>query len=72
MAQSHQALAALFAGTKWQGGVWAQSLARHDGALRGIDCKMRHIKVRAVLVPLAAILDESELPDASKPKRGEA
>lgn len=72
VAQSHQALAALFAGTKWQGGVWAQSLARHDGALRGIDCKMRHIKVRAVLVPLAAILDESELPDASKPKRGEA
>lgn len=65
IAQSHQALAAIFAGRKWQGGVWAQSLARHEGAIRGVDVKMGHVKVRAVLIPLAHVLDESELPDGS-------
>lgn len=65
IAQSHQALAAIFAGTKWQGGVWAQSLSRHDGAERGLIVKLRHMAARAVVVPLAHVLDVSELPEGT-------
>lgn len=67
IAQSHQALAAIFANTKWQGGVWAQSLARHEGAIRGVQVRMSHMNARATLIPLAHVLDESELP-AGSPK----
>jgi len=65
VAQSHQALAAIFAGTKWQGGVWTQSLGRHQGALRGLQVKIGHMNARATLVPLAYVIDESELPEGT-------
>lgn len=70
IAQSHQALTTIFAGTKWQGGVWAQSLARHQGAIRSQQVKMGYANARSVLVPLAHVLDEAELP-VGTPKLGE-
>lgn len=68
VAWSHQALAGIFEKTKWQGGVWKQSLARFDGALEPVKTKFDRQSLTAVLVPLHHVLDESELPHASKPE----
>lgn len=68
VSDSHQALKAIFAGTKWQGGVWKQSLIRFDNALAVAGIKMAHATQRAVLVPLWAVLDESGLPASSTPE----
>lgn len=67
IAGSHQGLAKLFEGTKWQGGVWRQSLARCEGALDGVKVKFGKMGAWAVLVPLHHVLDETELPAASRP-----
>lgn len=72
IADRHQALDKLFQGKKWHGGVWRQSLARYEGAIAGVDTKFGHAKSRAVLVPLWQVLDEDELPDASKREACEA
>lgn len=66
VSDSHQALKAIFAGTKWQGGVWKQSLARFDGARAVAAVKLARVSQRVVLVPLCHVLDESELEDASR------
>jgi hypothetical protein len=66
VANSHQGLAGVFNGTTWQGGVWRQSLARTPGAIAS-ELKFGRIKARAVLLPLHVVLDESELPNASRP-----
>ena len=65
VANSHQALSGQFSGTKWQGGVWRQSLARTPGAVEPVKMKFGRLSLTAVLVPLSAVLDESELPPAS-------
>lgn len=62
-----QGLSAIFAGTKWQGGVWRQSLARTEGCIEPVKIKFGKSSLTGVLVPLAAVLDESELPKASLP-----
>ncbi|WP_310532528.1 hypothetical protein [Novosphingobium sp.] len=67
VANNHQALSDLFGGTKWQGGVWRQSLARCDGSIDAQPIKFGRISVRAVLIPLHLVLDETELPAASQP-----
>ena len=67
VANSHQGLSGLFSGTKWQGGVWRQSLARCEGSVEAQPIKFGRVAIRAVLVPLHAVLDESELPLASQP-----
>jgi len=66
VASTHQGLAGIFGGTKWQGGVWRQSLARTEGAIDGAKLKFGHASLRAVLVPLYAVLDDSELNAASR------
>lgn len=69
VAGSHQALAALFAGTRWQSGVWRQALARTaagGGAVDGVKVKFGKMSLTSVLVPLCAVIDDSELPAASK------
>lgn len=71
-AGKHVALLKVFEGTEWSGAVWKQSLERVPGAL-GIDgVKFGHHKSRAVIVPLAAVFDEEELPAESKPERASA
>jgi hypothetical protein len=72
IANSHQALARIFNGQKWQGGVWKQSLARHEGALEGIKIAFGHARSWAVLIPLWQVLDELELPAASRREACEA
>jgi hypothetical protein len=67
VAGEHQGLAKIFDGTTWQGGVWKQALGRNPGALEGVKVKFGKMSLRAVLVPLAAVLDEDELPHASLP-----
>ena len=71
IAASHQGLAGIFQGTTWQGGVWRQSLARTPGALESVKVKFGRMSLRAVLVPLAEVLDESEIPPASAPAAAE-
>lgn len=68
IAGSHRALDALFAQTKWQGGVWKQSLARFEGCIEGVKVKFgRGVSLTAVLVPLHYLIeDEIELPEASR------
>lgn len=66
VAGKHMELERIFAGTKWQGGVWRQTLARIDGAIECAGVKFARRAQRAVLVPLWAVLDESELPAKSQ------
>lgn len=68
----HKALDDVFSGTKWQGGVHKQTLARIDGAIDGVIVKMADAAMRTVMVPLYAVLHESLLPDASKPDAASA
>lgn len=71
VANGHGALDAIYRDKKWQGGVWKQSLLRTAGAISA-ELKIGRPKLRAVLVPLEAVLDETELPDASTPAKREA
>ena len=72
VANSHQGLARIYKGHKWQSGVWKQSLARHAGALEGSTVAFAHVRSRAVLLPLWQVLDELELPAASRREACEA
>jgi len=63
VAWAHQGLARHYEGTLWQG-IWRQSLGRTDGAIDS-KAKFGRQSLSAVLVPLWAVLDESELPHAS-------
>lgn len=65
-ATTHVELGKIYAGTKWQGGVWKQTLGRIDGALELKGVKMARQTFRCVLVPMWAVLDESELGAASR------
>lgn len=71
IADNHQALSRLFAGTPWQSKVWKQSLGRCPGAIERVDVKFGHVKSRAVLVPLHWVLDAEELPNASQRETAE-
>lgn len=66
VALSHQGLAALYQGKVWAG-IWGAALARIPGAIEGVKVKFGHASRTAVLVPLHAVLDAEDLPDASKP-----
>lgn len=66
VANNHQALARLFAGQRWQGGVWKQSLGRFEGAIEGIKVRFAHSVSWSILVPLWQVLDEAELPEPSR------
>lgn len=69
VAGAHRALEEIYKGTKWQGGVWKQSLARFPGCIEPVKIKFGPgTSLTAVLVPLHMVLDESELPGASKPE----
>jgi hypothetical protein len=65
-ATTHMELGKIYAGTKWQGGVWKQTLARIEGAREVAAVKMARKPTRSVLVPMWAVLDESELGAASQ------
>lgn len=68
VAARHQALDAIFGGTRWQGGGWKQTLARVPGAVEVAAVSFARAKIRAVLVPLHALIDPDELPPLSKPE----
>ncbi len=73
IANHHQALAGLFQSTHWKGGTWKAALARTEGAIEPVKVKFgKMLSAWAVLIPLAAVLDEGELPDASKPGAAKA
>lgn len=67
VAGGHQALDQMLQGTKWRG-IHKSVLARLDGAIDRVKVKIGRLAMNAVLVPLHHVLDESELPDASKAK----
>ncbi|WP_324694581.1 hypothetical protein [Novosphingobium sp. RL4] len=70
VAGQHNGLGRLFEGSKWNGGVWKQALARNKGAIEGVKVKFSPgVSVRAVLVPLSAVLDEEDLPESCHPDR---
>lgn len=62
VANSHQGIAHMFAGKKWANGVWAQALGRCPDAIEGVTVKMAKSSLRASLVPLDQVIDESEIP----------
>ena len=74
VANSHQAIAGMFVGKKWAGGVWAQALGRSPGAVEGIKVKFARSSLTATLVPLDQVIDESEIPAVARWKNegGEA
>ena len=63
VAGAHRALDEIFAGKVWKGGVWRQSLERTPSAIDGVVVKISRQSRRCVLVPLCAVLDETELPE---------
>lgn len=65
IANSHPALAKIFEGKHWAGN-WQQSLGRTPGAIEGVKVKFGKRAAWAVLVPLHAVLDEDELPGATR------
>ncbi|MFA5580520.1 MAG: hypothetical protein WDA25_01045 [Paracoccaceae bacterium] len=65
VANAHQGLARLFAGSHWQArsgaaGVWGQSLQRLAGALAGQNVRINGRGTKCVLVPMALVRDEGE------------
>lgn len=62
VSSKHKALDEIFANTKWQGGVYKQTLARVDGSIEVAAVKIALASSRCVLIPLHQLLDESELP----------
>ena len=66
VAWKHRALDEVFKGSKWQGGVWRQPLQRCKGAIDGVKVSCDRLKLNAVLVPLAAVFDDEDLPAASR------
>lgn len=62
VANSHQGISHMFAGKKWANGVWAQALGRCPEAIEGVTVKMAKSSLRATLVPLDQVIDESEIP----------
>lgn len=72
VAGKHQALDSIFRDTTWNNGVWKQALSRHPGAIESVMVKFGYPSLRAVLVPLAAILDDEDLPAMSKPEAAAA
>lgn len=68
VAAKHQSLDAIFANTRWQGGTWKQTLARVEGAIDGVTVKFARASIRAVLVPLHAMLDAEDLPPLCQPE----
>lgn len=72
VSKDHQGLRKVFEGTKWNNGVWYQALKRNAHAIEGVTVKFGRAASRAVLVPLAAVLANDELPSMSKPEAIEA
>jgi hypothetical protein len=66
VAWSHRGLEELFQNTTWQHGVWRQALARIPGCLDSVMVRFGHASLRSVLVPLAALMDDDQLPEASR------
>ena len=66
VALSHTELGRLYQGKVWAG-IWGGALARIPGAIEGVKVKFGRRSLTAVLVPLHAVLDAEDLPDASKP-----
>lgn len=66
VALSHTELGKLYQGKVWAG-IWGNAMARIPGAIEGVKVKFGKRSLTAVLVPLHAVLDAEELPDASKP-----
>lgn len=61
VAGNHRALDAVYVGQTWGGGVWRGSMARFSHAIDGVKAKFGKLSLTAVLVPMAAVLDDSEL-----------
>lgn len=65
IANTHGGMKPHFDGTNWNGN-WSESLRRTPGAIEAAKVKFGRRSCWAVLVPLHAVLDESELPKASQ------
>jgi len=72
VAYRHKALDQIFAQSRWQGGVWRQTLSRIAGAIDGVKVSFSGHKINAVLVPLHALLDADPLPAASRAEEARA
>lgn len=67
VANTHQALSAVFASTTWQKGGWSQVLGRCPDAVEdGVTVKIGMKPMRCTLVPLEAVIDESEIPKSAR------
>lgn len=62
VANAHQAVAGIFAGTKWAGGVWSQALGYTPAAIEGVKVKFGRLSLTATLVPLEVAIDLGEIP----------
>lgn len=65
ISNTHRGLARQFEGQKWNGN-WNDSLRRTPGCLEGVKVKFHYHNSWAVLIPLHAILEEEDLPMASR------
>ncbi|SFR86651.1 hypothetical protein [Sphingomonas jatrophae] len=55
----HLSLAAIFSTSRWRAGAWSQALGRVPGAMTGVKVKFDGRSLRAVCVPVGAIVDDA-------------
>jgi len=59
VASNHQGLARIFEQSRWNKGVWSQSLGRVQGAVKNYPIRIAKVNMKATLVPIEALIDHS-------------
>lgn len=59
VASNHQGLAKIFDQSRWNRGVWSQSLGRVQGAVKNYPIRIAKVNMKATLVPISALIDHS-------------
>lgn len=65
IANSHAQLEQIYNGSEWPK-IWSSAVSRYPGAIEGVKVKFGKKSLTAVLVPLHHVLDDDELPAASR------
>ena len=59
IASNHQGLARIFDQSRWNRGVWSQSLGRTPGAVKNYPIRIAKVNMKATLVPVSALIDHT-------------
>lgn len=71
VASNHQALARIFDQSRWNRGVWSQSLGRVAGAIKNYPIRISKVNMKATLVPIDALVDHSSEDETEEKENAE-